>query len=205
MSDVYDAGARKLQDQFGTRPLADRLDERIIRDALDDDQRKFVEARDMCFLATVDAHGRASCSYKGGDPGFVRVLDSRTLAMPNYDGNGMYLSLGGVLDAGEVGLLFIDFEGQTRLRIQGTATIDPADPLLATWPEAEAVLRIAVRFVFPNCGRYIHKYKLVERSRFVPKADTATPVPAWKRSDLACDVLPDDDPANDPTRETLAR
>ena len=205
MSDLYDAGARALQDRFGTRALADRLDERIVTDALDNDDRAFIEARDMCFLATVDAQGRASCSYKGGDPGFIRVLDPRTLALPSYDGNGMYVSLGAVLDAGEVGLLFIDFEGQSRLRVQGRATIDPDDPLLSSWPEAQLVMRIAIRHVFPNCSRYIHEYALVQRSRFVPRTGRAAPVPAWKRSELASDVVPAADPARDPGRETRSR
>src|SRR5207302_7906661 len=105
-------------------------------------ERAFIEARDMCFLATVDRAGHASCSYKGGEPGFVRVLDPKTVAFANQNGNGMFVSLGGIVETGEVGLLFIDFEGQSRLRLGGTATIDPADPLLATWPEAELVVRV---------------------------------------------------------------
>ena len=199
---MYSNGARSLQDQFGTRALADRLEKRIVRDTLDDGDRAFLEARDMFFLATVDRQGHASCSYRGGDPGFVRVLDPHTLAFPSYDGNGMYISLGAVVETGEVGLLFVDFERRTRVRVQGCATIDPNDPLLATWPEAHLVVRVSVRHVFMNCTRYVHRYALVERSRFVPSPDRRTPVPAWKRSKLAADVIPLDDPARDPTRES---
>ena len=68
--------------------------ERILRDTFDDDDRAFIESRDMFFLATADEHGMPQCSYKGGEPGFVRVVDEHTLAFPSYDGNGMYLSLG---------------------------------------------------------------------------------------------------------------
>jgi predicted pyridoxine 5'-phosphate oxidase superfamily flavin-nucleotide-binding protein len=205
MSKLYGDGARRLQDRFETRKLADRIDQGLVRDALDDGDRAFVARMDMFFLATVDARGHASCSYKGGEPGFVRVLDERTLAFPSQDGNGMFLSLGAVLETGEVGLLFIDFERQSRLRVNGKATIDPHDPLLATWPEAQLVVRVAVREVFPNCPRYIHKYALVERSRFVPRKECATPVPGWKRSPWAADALPPGDPARDPSRKAFNR
>jgi predicted pyridoxine 5'-phosphate oxidase superfamily flavin-nucleotide-binding protein len=205
MSELYGKGARELQDRFGTRRLADRIDERLVKDALGDDERAFVERMDMFFLATVDARGHASCSYKGGAPGFVRVVDPKTLAFPSQDGNGMFLSMGAVLETGEVGLLFIDFEAQSRMRVNGRATIDPQDPLLASWPEAQLVVRVHVREVFPNCPRYIHKLALVERSRFVPAAACATPVPSWKRSEWASDVVPEGDPARDPSREVRRR
>jgi predicted pyridoxine 5'-phosphate oxidase superfamily flavin-nucleotide-binding protein len=202
MSTLFGRGARQLQDRFGTRRLADRIDERLVRDVLDDGDRAFIEARDMFFLATVDAAGHASCSYKGGDPGFVRVLDARTLAFPCLDGNGMYVSMGAVAETGEVGLLFIDFEGQSRLRVNGHATLVDDEDLRAGWPEAQLVVRVAVREVFPNCPRYIHRYALVERSRFVPHVGCETPVPAWKRQEWAADVVPAGDPAHDPGRQS---
>ncbi len=205
MSKLYGDGARQLQGRFATQQLADRIEERLVKDAISDDDRAFIARLDMFFLATVDARGHASCSYKGGDPGFVRVLDPHTIAFPCQDGNGMFLSMGAVVETGEVGLLFIDFERQSRLRLNGRATIDPDDPLVSTWPEAQLVVRVAVREVFPNCPRYIHKYTLVDRSRFVPRKACATPVPSWKRSDWAADVLPDDDPSRDPSREVLKR
>jgi predicted pyridoxine 5'-phosphate oxidase superfamily flavin-nucleotide-binding protein len=151
----------------------------------------------MFFLATADAEGRPSCSYKGGDPGFVRVLDEHTLAFPDYDGNGMFLSLGNALVNPQVGMLFVSFERRRRLRLNGTASVDTGDPLLASWPEARAVVRVRAREVFPNCPRYIHHYELVERSRFVPHAEVETPVPDWKRTDWASDVLPAGDPAHE--------
>jgi predicted pyridoxine 5'-phosphate oxidase superfamily flavin-nucleotide-binding protein len=205
MSRLYGRGARELQDRFDTRRLADRIDERLVKDVVGESERAFIETRDMFFLATVDAQGHASCSYKGGEPGFVRVIDPKTIAFPCQDGNGMFLSMGGVLETGQVGMLFIDFEGQSRMRVNGVATIDADDALLAAWPEALLVVRVAVREVFPNCPRYIHRYTLAERSRFVPKAGCATPVPSWKRAEWAADVVPEGDPARDPSRETLKR
>jgi predicted pyridoxine 5'-phosphate oxidase superfamily flavin-nucleotide-binding protein len=202
---LYNEASRKLQDRFDTRRLADRIEERIVRDEIDADDRAFIEARDMFFIATTDEDGKPQCSYKGGDPGFVRVLDEHTIAFPAYDGNGMYLTTGNLLATGNVGLLFIDFEGRKRLRLNGVASVDDADPLLREYPEAQLIVRVRATEVFPNCPRYIHEYKLVKHSRFVPKTDCETPVPKWKQSDWAHDVLPDNDPAQDPSREVIAR
>jgi uncharacterized protein len=191
----YNAGSRRYQDRYDTRRLADRIDERIVGDDIDDDDRAFIERCDMLFLATADAEGRPQCSYKGGEPGFVRVLDERTIAFPNYDGNGMYLSAGNALVNSHVGLLFIDFEARKRLRMNGIAEHLTEHALLAEWPEAQFLWHVRATEVFPNCPRYIHHYRLVERSRFVPKAECRTPVPAWKRREWANDALAADDPA----------
>jgi predicted pyridoxine 5'-phosphate oxidase superfamily flavin-nucleotide-binding protein len=197
VTDFYHPGSRALQDRFDTRRLADRLEERLVAASIGPEDRAFIEARDMFFLATADAQGQPSCSYKGGSPGFVRVVDPRTIAFPNYDGNGMFLSMGNLGQNRRVGMLFIDFVRPKRLRIEGQASAHFDDPLLAGYPEAQFVVRVAVTRVFPNCPRYVHKYALVERSSFVPKAGCATPVPTWKKSEWAADVLPENDPARE--------
>jgi predicted pyridoxine 5'-phosphate oxidase superfamily flavin-nucleotide-binding protein len=198
VSDLYHDGSRALQDRFDTRRLADRMAEKIVHDVIAPHEAAFIESRDMFFIATADQEGRPNCSYKGGDPGFVRVVDERTLAFPNYDGNGMYLSMGNVLKNPNVGLLFIDFERGRRMRVNGLASIDENDELMAEYPEAQFVVRVAVREVLPNCPRYIHRYRKVDASEFVPRAGCDTPVPSWKRSDWARDVLPEHDRARDP-------
>jgi predicted pyridoxine 5'-phosphate oxidase superfamily flavin-nucleotide-binding protein len=198
MSSPYHDAARSLQDGFDTRRLADRLDEMFLsRPIIDADDRTFIERMDMFFLATADADGRPQCSYKGGDPGFVRVLDERTVAFPNYDGNGMFLSIGNLLENPHVGMLFIDYVSArpSRLRLNGIASVDEHDPLLDHYIGAQLVVRVSATQVFPNCPRYIHRMALVERSRFVPRSDRETPIPDWKRSAWACDVLPAGDPA----------
>jgi predicted pyridoxine 5'-phosphate oxidase superfamily flavin-nucleotide-binding protein len=195
VSELYHQGSRELQDRFDTRRLADRIEQRLVLDRIGDDDKAFIESLDMFFLATADEDNQPSCSYKGGEPGFVRVVDPCTLAFPTYDGNGMFLSMGNVSGNRRVGLLFIDFLRPKRLRISGEASIRFDDPLLPAYPEAQFVVRVAVTRVFPNCPRYIHKHALVERSSFVPRADCATPVPSWKKSDWASDVLPENDPA----------
>jgi hypothetical protein len=192
---MYHEGSRQLQDRFDTRRLADRLQQVKVHDRFTEDDRQFVERMDMFFLATTDADGNPTCSYKGGDPGFVRVIDERTLAFPNYDGNGMYLSMGNIAVQAGVGLLFIDFERQRRMRVDGSASLHSDDELLVHYPEAQFIVRVTARHVYPNCPRYIHRYRLVERSSFVPRKGQATPVPGWKQTDWACDVLPAHDPA----------
>jgi predicted pyridoxine 5'-phosphate oxidase superfamily flavin-nucleotide-binding protein len=188
---LYLPAARALQDQFDTRRLADRLADVTVHGRFTPEDRAFLERLDMFFLATVDALGQPTCSYKGGDPGFVTIVDDRTIAFPNYDGNGMYLSMGNVDTTRRVGLLFVDFEHQRRLRVDGTAELLHDDPLLARYPEAQFVVRVRAERIYPNCPRYIHKYQLVERSAFVPRVGISTPVPGWKQTDWARDVLPD--------------
>ena len=192
MSQLYHDGHRDLQRQFDSVRLADRLEQVTWHTRITEDDRKFIEQRDMFFLATADSEGRPNCSYKGGDPGFVRVLDETTLVFPSYDGNGMFLSVGNINVNMHVGMLFIDFEACKRLRLNGSATVHPIDDQVM-FPEAQLLIRVKVREVFPNCPRYIHKYQLVERSKYVPRSGVETPVPAWKSFDWAKDVLPRDE------------
>jgi len=202
---MFHAGNRELQDRFDTRRIADRIDELLVHDSIGPSEQEFIERADMFFLATADEHGRPNCSYKGGDPGFVRVLDPQTVAFPNYDGNGMYLSMGNLVRNPAVGMLFIDFERGHRLRVNGTASFDTEPETLAYWPEAQFAVLVRVREAFPNCPRYIHRYTLVRRSSFVPRTGRVTPVPSWKKSDWAADALPAGDPACDTAREVLDR
>jgi uncharacterized protein len=204
MSRIFHESHRQLQDQFDTRRLADQVEERIVSDTISPERKSFIESMSMFFLATVDDHGHCNCSYKGGAPGFVRVVDKHTIAFPNYDGNGMYLSTGNLLQTGEVGLLFIDFENQKRMRFNGTATISSDDSLMAEYPEAQFIVRVRAREVFINCPRYIPKMKRVAHSRFVPKTECQTPIPEWKKN-IPRDVLPANDPAHDESREILEK
>lgn len=190
MPEFYSEQQRVLQAEFQTTRLADLLHQVIVHTEVQDAERAFIESRDMFFLATVDETGQPTCSYKGGDPGFVRVLDPQTLAFPIYDGNGMFLSLGNLMTTARVGMLFIDFETPHRLRVQGTASVQRDDPLLARYPGADAVVRVAVTAIFVNCSRYVHRYRRVGSSRYVPRAGCETPYAEWKRIDLVQDALP---------------
>ena len=191
---TYTAEQIELQETQGRRRLGERM-AFIIADVISGDQREFIESRDEFYLATVDADGNPSVSYKGGDVGVVRVLDERTLVFPSYDGNGMYWSTGNIAATGSIGLLFIDHVTPNRLRVQADAVIDRDADLVASYPGAEFVVRCTVRQVFPNCARYVHRYERVGRSKYVPDADGEQPAPAWKRVDAFQDVLSDDERA----------
>lgn len=192
---VYHDGMRRLQDARDTRRIADRLQQVTLRSAFTDDDRAFIEHCAMFFVATADAHGRPDCSYKGGLPGFVRVLDERTLAFPDYDGNGMYRSWGNVLVNPHVGLLFVDFESPKRIRVNGSASIADDDPLLGEFAGAVFIVRVRAERIFPNCPRYIHRMQLVEHSAYAPRPAYEPPVPAWKTFDAFRDALPPRDRA----------
>ncbi|HVF53480.1 MAG TPA: pyridoxamine 5'-phosphate oxidase family protein [Actinomycetota bacterium] len=197
MSQDYHEAQREFQDRFDTRRLADRLAEST-SDVINERFKAFIEGRDMFFIATASDDGWPEASYKGGDPGFVRVLDEHTIAFPVYNGNGMYLTAGNLAVNPRVGLLFIDWETSTRLRMSGHASIDTDDPLIETYPGAQFVVRVRAREVFANCRRYVHHYQLVERSPFVPRAEVEPPVPDWKLDGWFEGTLPADDPALDP-------
>jgi predicted pyridoxine 5'-phosphate oxidase superfamily flavin-nucleotide-binding protein len=192
---MYHDGSRGLQDHFGTRGLADRLVEVVAHDIFTEADRAFIESRSMFFLATADAEGRPDCSYKGGLPGFVRVVGPRTLAFPSYDGNGMFKSLGNLVANPHVGLLFIDFESPKRMRVNGRATVREDDPLRAELTGAQLVVRVEADAIFPNCPRYIHKMQMLEHSAFAPCEGHTPPIPDWKRRPEFREVLPPGDPA----------
>jgi uncharacterized protein len=195
---MYHEGMRQLQDARETRPIADRLSKVTLHDRFTDEDRAFIERCPMFFIATADREGRPDCSYKGGMPGFVRVLDDRTLAIPDYDGNGMYRTWGNVVVNPHVGLLFLDFEKPKRIRVNGTAQVRADDPLLAEHEGAAFIVRVTAQKIFPNCPRYIHKMQLVEHSVYAPRPGYTPPVPAWKTFDVFKDALPARDrPATD--------
>ncbi|MDA1101600.1 MAG: pyridoxamine 5'-phosphate oxidase family protein [Proteobacteria bacterium] len=190
MSDFLGDDHRTLQDRFGTRRLSERIEQVAVNDRVGKADRAFIESRDMFFLASVTADGQPTVSYKGGEKGFVRLLDEKTVVFPCYDGNGMYYSMGNIANNGKLGLLFMDFETPHRLRLEGTASLIDDDVLLNSYPEAELLVRIAVGRVFVNCPRYVHRYSKVETSPYVPREGQATPLPAWKRIVDLQDVLP---------------
>lgn len=186
---------RVLQDRFDSRRLADGIEATNVHDTLNPLDTGFIGMQDFFFLATTDAQGKPSCSFKAGVMGFVKIVDEKTLAFPCYDGNGMFLSMGNVLKTAQVGLLFIDFQKPNRLRISGTASIMDNDPLLADYPEALFMVRVAVSEIFLNCPRYIPKMSRVASSQFIPVKGKATPFPSWKTIDFVRDTLPTKDRA----------
>src|SRR6202030_1650762 len=176
---MYHEGNRRLQDQFESRRIADCL-ETFTRTQFTPDDHAFIERAPYFFLATADAEGRPDCSFKGGMPGFVSVTGPSQLAFPDYDGDGMFKSLGNLLVNPHVGLLFIDMQRPRRLRVNGTATVDRDDPLMGETVGAQMIVRVKARAIFPNCPRYIPQFTLAEPSIYAPRPGGDFPEPKWK-------------------------
>lgn len=191
MSGLFGEQHRTLQESFETKRLADAIHENLVQSKIDDQHRYFIESRDFFFLTTVDHRGYPTCSYKGGSPGFIRVIDNQTLAFPSFDGNGMFLSMGNITANPKVGMLLIDFETPHRMRIHGEASIDREDALLKEFHGAELVIRIKLTEVFINCPRYIHRSQRLDNSQYVPQKNCPTPEPQWKRIDVLQEVMPE--------------
>jgi len=190
VSIMYHDGNRKLQDEFESRRIADRLEEKLTRTVFSDGDKAFIERSIYFFLATADADGRPDCSFKGGPQGFVRVSGPSEIAWPDYDGNGMFKSLGNVSVNPNVGLLFIALhETPQRLRINGTATVSRDDPLMSETVGAQMIVRVQARAIFPNCPRYIPRLSLVEPSKYMPQPGAEPVEPAWKQSDSFKDAV----------------
>jgi predicted pyridoxine 5'-phosphate oxidase superfamily flavin-nucleotide-binding protein len=185
----YHEGSRRLQDQFSSRRVSDRLHS-FTRAAFTADDKAFVESAIYFFIATADADGRPDCSFKGGPPGFVQVTAQDELAFPDYDGNGMFKSLGNLLVNPNVGLLFIAMHGRPRrLRVNGSAKVLREDELLARTVGAQMIVRVKAHAIFPNCPRYIPQLELVEPSVYTPQPGRDPVEPAWKSFDEFKDVV----------------
>ena len=190
MSRLYGDNHRALQEQFDAVRLADAIEKVAMETEVVGPHKDFIESRDMFFLSTVDHKGRPTVSYKGGDPGFVKVVDDQTVVFPSYDGNGMFLSMGNIRGNSSIGMLFISFEVPHRLRLQGEATLYDDDPAMEWYKEADLIVRVQVSEIFVNCPRYVHKYQKVDPSKYVPRTECATPLAGWKHIDMIQDVLP---------------
>ena len=188
---MYHEGNRALQDAFGSRALADRLEEKLRRDRFNEDDAAFIAGLGFFFLATADAEGRPDCSFKGGPPGFVRVAAPDLLVFPDYDGNGMFKSLGNIAANPHVGLLFIAMtEAPRRLRVNGRAEVVRDDPLMDAIPGAQLLVKVTPIDIFPNCPRYVPDLELKTASPYVPEAGAPPLEPKWKSFEIFADVVP---------------
>jgi uncharacterized protein len=185
---LYGPGARALQEAFDSRRLADTLAAVTVHDQLDDGDIELIHEQSTVWISTVDADGWPDVSYKGGDIGFVQVVSPSELRIPSYDGNGMWRTLGNIIDDGRVALLFLDEQRPWRMRVHGRATVSVEPDDLEPHVGAQAVIIIHVGRVFPNCGRYIHQDGTI--SKFVPRHGEEPPIPDWKRIDVLRRALP---------------
>lgn len=190
MQGLYGKQHRALQQDFDTVKLADAVHGNIVCTEIGEEHRGFIESRDMFFLTTIDHRGYPTCSYKGGSPGFLKIIDSKTLAFPSFDGNGMFLSMGNISINNKIGMLLIDFETPHRIRIHGKASIHRDEQSLKMFLGAEVVVFVDVTEIFVNCPRYIHRYKRVASAKHVPQENVPVALPQWKRIEGLQEALP---------------
>jgi predicted pyridoxine 5'-phosphate oxidase superfamily flavin-nucleotide-binding protein len=189
--EIYHTGSRELQKEFGSTALADRLAEKTLRESFTDADKAFIEKAGFFFLATADADGKPDCSFKAGPKGFVRILTPDLLVFPDYDGNGMFRSLGNIKTNPWIGMLFIAMdETPKRLRVNGRARVSLDDPLLVSFAGAQAIVRVTPAQIFPNCPRYIPNLKAGTESIYTPHQGVEPTEPAWKGFDDFKTVVP---------------
>lgn len=164
MVHLYGKTHKKLQKEFDSVKIAEKLEQLIVKKEFDSSAKDFIESRDMFFLSTIDHNNRPTVSYKGGNIGFVNVIDKKTLAFPSYDGNGMFMTLGNIKGNNKIGMLFIAFDKPQRLRVHGEAMLCKKDPLMSKYKNADLIVRVKLTDLWQNCPRYIHKYVKVNKS-----------------------------------------
>ena len=188
---MYHDGNRELQDRFASRQLADRLVEKLDRNRFKVEDKAFIESMGYFFLATTDVEGHPDCSFKGGPLGFVQIVRDDLLVFPDYDGNGMFKSLGNIKQNPHVGLLFIAMgEKPQRLRVNGRASLHFQHKMMSDLPGCQLIIEVVPEHIFPNCPRYIPNLQTGEASQYIPNADVKPIEPAWKGFDIFKDVVP---------------
>jgi len=188
---MFHEGNRQLQQRFNSTKLADRIAEGFVRTSFNDADKAFIESLSFFFLATASAGGAPDCSFKGGLPGIARVVAPDLLVFPDFDGNGMFKSLGNMISNPQVGMLFIAMtDTPDRLRINGRAAVSFDDPMIGTFAGAQALVRVTPEYIFPNCSRYIPNLKTGEVSAYAPCAGVAPLEPEWKSLESIKDVVP---------------
>lgn len=198
---MYHPANQALQKRFGSEALAQRLLETTHRERFTDADAAFIGALPFFFLATASPEGAPDCSFKGGAPGFVRVIAPDRLMFADFDGNGMFKSLGNIAANPQVGLLFMTMdETPMRLRVNGRATLSFDAEALADFPGGQVLVTVTPEHIFPNCPRYIPDLASGTPSPYAPRAGEPPLEPVWKSFSLFQDVVPPRHPLADPSK-----
>lgn len=165
-------GELEAQHRFGVEGLNwnERSLDAMFQQTISPERAAFFESLPFFFIATANMDGECDCSYRGrehdvlGKPyPLVKVLDDRTLVFPDYPGNKLYNSLGNIIVNGHIGMLFIDFEAQRRMRLNGLATIiDHTSTYARIWPSAAQYVQVTAQQVYGNCSSRIPKMKFLQ-------------------------------------------
>jgi predicted pyridoxine 5'-phosphate oxidase superfamily flavin-nucleotide-binding protein len=189
--EFYQEQSRLLQDKFDTRRIADQLAATRKHVEFNDAHKEIIIKAPMFFLATANGDGRPDCSVKAGNPGFIKILSPYTMTFPDYDGNGMFRSLGNIIANPHVGMLFLELDGERRkLRVNGRASISEDPELLNQMPGARLAIVVTNLDIFPNCPRYVPEIEVRNMSKYSPSRGYDAPEPHWKSKLDLIDFLP---------------
>ena len=190
----YHEGMLALQKAANGRRLAEFLATEARHSEFSESDVAQIEKASFFFIATSYCD-QPDCSFKGGDPGFIKITRPRTLEFPDYDGNFMYRTLGNITNNAKVGLLFITFDGKTyRIRINGHASIHRDAESLGRHYAAKAVIRVECHDIYQNCPRYVPNLTKGESSVYVPRPGETPPAPEWESLPAVAPLLPGTDP-----------
>jgi uncharacterized protein len=154
---------------IGERQWLAAADTAAVRTAqLSDQNQRLIARADTFFIATDHPDSGADISHRGGNPGFVRIVDGRHLAIPDYSGNHMFNTLGNIVANPRAGLLFIDFDSGRTLQLSGRATIDWDSVRAATFAGAERILDFELDEAIDNPHGFPLRYEFHEYSQFNP-------------------------------------
>ena len=191
MDDFYSKASRDLQGLHDSRRLADQLEQTRLHRELTDEDRYVIEKAEFFFLATANSNEMPDCSIKGGIPGFISIDNAQHLSFSDYDGNGMFRSLGNIEENPNVGLLFLCIDGDLRkLRINGSAKVIRSTDHQSG--HSKLKVQIEIREIFPNCPRYIPQIKIEKSSIYNPADGYEPPDPHWKSKPDLKPYLPSD-------------
>ncbi len=181
MEDFYNNGHKLLQKKHNSERIATQLYDTRLHSTFTEDDKSIIDSSLFFFIASSDDKGNCDCSYKGGNIGFVKIVSESKLVFANYDGNGMYRSLGNIHLNPKIGLLFIQFEkDKRRIRVNGHAELSYDQKLLADFPGAESIILVTATHIFPNCPRNIHTMEMKKTSIYSPNHGYSPPEPFWK-------------------------
>jgi len=160
---IFSASVRAEQELHGSREAyARRGADGGFATELSDDTIAFIGASNSAYLATASADGQPYVQHRGGPPGFIAVLDRRTLAFAEYPGNRQFVSSGNLAENPRAFLFLMDYANGRRLKLWGAAALSAERTLLdrLVTPDAnraERAVVFALRAIDWNCSKYIPK------------------------------------------------
>ena len=176
--EIHIRGEYVLQEKYGTQKKAEAFYKKQMLDHLNNEMMQFASKQEIAIISTSDAEGNCDTSFRGGHPGFMRILDEKTLIYPEYMGNGVLASLGNMYENPHIGLLIIDFfESQVGLHINGTVELLENDRLSSQlsiskeeqqkWIEKENSkckwwVKVTVDEAYIHCSKHIPYLQKVE-------------------------------------------